>query len=428
MEKNNKKNKKLIIISIISIVALIGLIIGSYAYFSSKSEQTRTVQADQVDIHFSDESAEIKLEKAELINSDEVFDKAAKKEFTITNNGTSAARVSLMISDIEFDSDRKLATNDLKWELYQNGNKIESGDFFNLDGDSILMHNVSIDLKSTTDKYTLYFYLLNSTTKDQNYLQGGTFKAKITINGTLREKKTYNTKLLSGKIISNSIDPILRIEDKPDFNKIATTDDGMFIDKDNDGDTYYFRGAVTDNYVAIDGVKEYGSDSVCTGGKSKNSPTKLGSYSSAVSSCNNGFYLYAGYETPDACVEDLDCLVYTVGTSTNKISKIGTYYDAYNACNNSYSNYGYSSSNECLSDLVSEDSYFKNKLWRVIRINGDKTTSFISILGSSPSPIPVNAGPGGGFSYRIVINLNDDTPYKSGDGTIDNPYLVSLTN
>ena len=194
MEKNSKNNKKLIIISIISIMALVGLIIGSYAYFSSKSEQTQTVRADQVDIHFSDESAEIKLEKAELINIGEIFDKATKKEFTITNNGNSVTEISLMISDIEFDDNRKLATDDLKWNLYQGDNLISNGDFSNVDEDYIIIEENTIGLKSTTDKYTLYLYLLNSTTKDQNYLQGGTFKAKITINNTLKEKKKYNTK------------------------------------------------------------------------------------------------------------------------------------------------------------------------------------------------------------------------------------------
>ena len=355
-------------------MALVSLIIGSYAYFSSKSEQTQTVQTDKVDIHFSDGSADINMEKAELINSDEVFEKAAKKEFTITNNGNSVARVSLMISDIEFDDNRKLATDDLKWELYQGDNLISNGDFSNLDNNYIIMKNVPIDLKSTTDKYTLYLYLLRSITKNQNYLQDGTFRAKITVIGTLKEKKEYNTKLLSGKIISNNIsNPILGTvnENKLAFDKIATTDEGMFLDKDNDGDTYYFRGAVPDNYVAIDGIKEYSSDSVCIGGKSTNKLSSLGPYSNAVSACNNGFSSYAGYETPDTCVADLDCSVYTVGTSTNKVSKVGSYANAYNACNNSYSNYGYSSSSECLTDLVSV------RLWRIIRINGDGTTSII---------------------------------------------------
>jgi len=38
-------------------------------------------------------------------------------------------------------------------------------------------------------------------------------------------------------------------EGTPDFSKIATTDEGVFKAQDDDGDTYYWRGAVTNNYV-----------------------------------------------------------------------------------------------------------------------------------------------------------------------------------
>lgn len=34
----------------------------------------------------------------------------------------------------------------------------------------------------------------------------------------------------------------------PDFSQVATTAEGLFKTRDNDGDTYYYRGAVTNNY------------------------------------------------------------------------------------------------------------------------------------------------------------------------------------
>lgn len=40
-------------------------------------------------------------------------------------------------------------------------------------------------------------------------------------------------------------------ETKPNFETIADTDEGLFKDVDDDGDTYYFRGAVEDNYVSF---------------------------------------------------------------------------------------------------------------------------------------------------------------------------------
>ena len=38
-------------------------------------------------------------------------------------------------------------------------------------------------------------------------------------------------------------------EGTPDFSQIADTDEGVFKAKDDDGDAYYYRGAVTNNYV-----------------------------------------------------------------------------------------------------------------------------------------------------------------------------------
>jgi len=39
----------------------------------------------------------------------------------------------------------------------------------------------------------------------------------------------------------------------PDFSKISIINEGVYIAKDNDGDSYYFRGATTDNYVKFGG-------------------------------------------------------------------------------------------------------------------------------------------------------------------------------
>ena len=38
-------------------------------------------------------------------------------------------------------------------------------------------------------------------------------------------------------------------EETPNFSTVATTDEGIFKARDNDGDTFYWRGAVTNNYV-----------------------------------------------------------------------------------------------------------------------------------------------------------------------------------
>ncbi len=55
----------------------------------------------------------------------------------------------------------------------------------------------------------------------------------------------YFTKSASSEILSN----VTINEGTPDFSQVATTDEGVYKAEDDDGDTYYFRGAVTNNYV-----------------------------------------------------------------------------------------------------------------------------------------------------------------------------------
>ncbi len=49
-------------------------------------------------------------------------------------------------------------------------------------------------------------------------------------------------------------------EDKPDFSTVATSDEGLIKDIDEDGETFYFRGAVENNYVKFRGLKWATSD------------------------------------------------------------------------------------------------------------------------------------------------------------------------
>lgn len=51
---------------------------------------------------------------------------------------------------------------------------------------------------------------------------------------------TFKEKILADNTVNTTT---------PDFSRIATTDEGMFSAPDNDGTSYYFRGAVTNNYV-----------------------------------------------------------------------------------------------------------------------------------------------------------------------------------
>ena len=67
----------------------------------------------------------------------------------------------------------------------------------------------------------------------------------------------YPKNTITGKILGDNVDNITAYStyssvsnnNRPNFSNVATTDEGMFTDFDNDGVTTYFRGAVTNNYV-----------------------------------------------------------------------------------------------------------------------------------------------------------------------------------
>ena len=60
------------------------------------------------------------------------------------------------------------------------------------------------------------------------------------------EEIVFNGELAIKILMDNPLN-----ETTPDFSQVATTDEGLFRGVDADGETYYFRGAVEDNYVKI---------------------------------------------------------------------------------------------------------------------------------------------------------------------------------
>lgn len=95
----------------------------------------------------------------------------------------------------------------------------------------------------TVSKPTLNF----NGTQVENVNFNGTEIEKVVFNGTtVFEKKKAD---FASIILANST----LNEGTPNFSLTATTDEGMFATEDMDGTSYYFRGAVTNNYVKFGG-------------------------------------------------------------------------------------------------------------------------------------------------------------------------------
>ena len=173
----------------------------------------------------------------------------------------------------------------------------------------------------------------------------------IVIDGTGNSADINFDVLLSDKILYDN--PVN--SGKPDFSTVATTDEGVFKDVDADGDTYYFRGDVEDNYVKIGDLK-----------------------------WKNTKYL---------------------NKSNIEEANIG--------CSLSFSSYGFNSAEECKEEiLIRGHALGDDMLWRIVRVNGDGTIRLITdgIVGNSTFNTTCGGEKYAGYTYdNSAPNVQDGT-------------------
>ena len=242
----DKTNLKLIIITLsLSLVLIIAF---TYAYIinSVRGNEKTFVSMDNIDIEYIDGES-INTSNMQLpISSNDVLDSAPNNTFSVKNNNTEDIYLTFKITELPINSDTEIVYEDFnfRYALYYEDNTIVSeGCFENYDSDTkelVLATNIKQNASSTVN-YKLYIYIRDNG-RDQNHFLNKDISGKIKV-------ESYDKKLptLSDAILANN--PVN--ETTPDFNTTATTDEGLFKGMDADGDTYYFRGAVEDNYVKI---------------------------------------------------------------------------------------------------------------------------------------------------------------------------------
>ncbi len=245
----DQSNKKIgIMIGAIILVSI--LIVGiTYAYLSAnKKANDRTVKAGTLLIEYEDDNVNsVKLENIVPIDDSDMMTNANKIAFKVNNKGTALAYVDISITNISLPD--ALKSTEFKWALYSNNEKVNSGNFSNVEDEGMsLVKNQEIASKASKN-YELYIWI-TETDLDQSSMMEKTFSGKITING--HQYKVEQKELLSD-IIKNNNSPIDTKE--PDFTTTAETNEGLIEGEDSDGKTYYFRGNVNNNYVKIEGLK-----------------------------------------------------------------------------------------------------------------------------------------------------------------------------
>ena len=182
--------------------------------------------------------------------------------FSLVNNATTDLKYTIYLED-DTDAKNKCGTDcelvPYKFIRYNLSNDNESLKTNNLSSSATELYTGTISSKST-DKFNLRVWLsidADNTAMNKYYFG----KIKVVINqGDDYCIRNGFTKLSDCMLVMNNHESSVELAKQnitakgtPDFSKTATTDEGLFMAEDDDEASYYYRGAVKNNYVSFAG-------------------------------------------------------------------------------------------------------------------------------------------------------------------------------
>ncbi len=235
----NLKTKRMIclLIAIVSVMTIVGSV--SFAYFTAIGEVTpmdATLNTATVSVKFSDNDLGL--------NAELNFGDSVTKKFTIENTGTADAKVKMFFDQMVNTYTEGSLTYTLSYSETEDGTYTEVVSKTNVPRSQyssmkVLANSLTIPLGKT------YYYNLEITL---NYLND--------VNQDTDLNAIFNTKFKVEDINSkNIVEEIIATSqgERTDFDETAPTDEGVFEMEDDYGTSYYYRGAVENNYVKFAG-------------------------------------------------------------------------------------------------------------------------------------------------------------------------------
>ena len=271
--RSGKNNKKITLIIVFLAVALVTLTIG-YAVMSSnlKVDTSAMVTPASWKIHFIDSSSEVNGSAnvtglPEITDTTELSynctltkpgDKCTVKA-TIKNDGDINAKLSL-ITKLEptytgSDEDVALMKENTVYQVKYN----------NIDSSTILSKNPTLYPGVEAEVTIVFGYKAGATTLPSSSVNFSNIGVQLLYEQINTEDNNNpqgeSDDLLYRRLIEAEASDetyatgIKEISAKgnPDFSKTSTTDDGMYVMADDYGTSYYYRGAVPDNWVSFGG-------------------------------------------------------------------------------------------------------------------------------------------------------------------------------
>ena len=255
-----KEKNKIILVIILILISLIALVGSSYALLTKSFKSKKlSMEVGTLKIDFAEGNVINMANAAPMTDSDGM--KTTPYTFTITNGGDINAYYTV---SNEEELANTLDTSYLRMKLtgsdgYDSGIKTvkELGtETYKLVDETLLATGKSVT-------YELRMWISQDAGND---IQDKIYKSKIVVNGT--SNKTLDTYCKDNGfttlsdcmlVIANhdktveSAKTNIKAKGIPDFTQVATTDEGLYMAEDDEGESYYYRGAVKNNYVSFAG-------------------------------------------------------------------------------------------------------------------------------------------------------------------------------
>ena len=245
-EEIKKKQKRVIIyLMIISLICVVGV---SYAFFTAgmSSETSTTVRADAGTMKIT-YSGGANINLAGIYPKDDVW---ATKTITVTGNNTTDAemyyKLTLVVDSNTFKTDDPLQYELVSTNTSTNGEIIPNISKTDITGTSIeLGSGHFVKANNAKHTYLLKIYYPKKATS-QNANQGAAFSAHVEITSAKTPTVPTVSNLAETILAKNEVKAPITIPG----SAISTADEALLASaEDNNGTSYYFRGAVTNNYV-----------------------------------------------------------------------------------------------------------------------------------------------------------------------------------
>ena len=240
-EEIKKKQKRVMIyVMIISLICVVGV---SYAFFTAgmSSETSTTVRADAGTMKIT-YSGGANIDLAGIYPKDDVW---ATKTITVTGNNTTDAdmyyKLTLVVDSNTFKTDDPLQYELVSTNTSTNGEIIPNISKTDITGTSIELGNGHfVKANNAKHTYLLKIYYPKKATS-QNANQGATFSAHVEITSAKAPTTLAKAILANNEVKTPITTPGAAVSTASEALLASTEDDY--------GTSYYFRGAVTNNYV-----------------------------------------------------------------------------------------------------------------------------------------------------------------------------------